>query len=117
MKLSFNKSSKSIITSYINKANYSQSQKEIKYNNSTKNLGKEIINLNYKTKRNVNTISPLKNNSFYKQPNTLFHHHIGNLKMTLLVLNLSHKQDCSIGCHLHSHLLLSFRLSRCSINL
>ncbi len=72
MKLSFNKSSKSIITSYINKANYSQSQKEIKYNNSTKNLGKEIINLNYKTKRNVNTISPLKNNSFYKQPNTLF---------------------------------------------
>ena len=72
MKLSFNKSSKSIITSFSSKSNYPKLQKEIKYNYSTKNLSKEIINLNYKNKRNLNTISPLKNNSFFKQPKTLF---------------------------------------------
>ena len=72
MKLSFNKSSKSIITSYTNKTNFYQFPKEIKYSNSTKNFSKERINLNYNNKRNINIIMPLKNNSFFKQSQTLF---------------------------------------------
>ena len=72
MKLSFNKSSKSIITSYTNKTNFYQFPKEIKYSYSTKNFSKERINLNYNNKRNINIIMPLKNNSFFKQSQTLF---------------------------------------------